>query len=177
MNKLKPLCIDLDGTLINEDVTLKASKIYLERHFFNVLRMFFWLFLGRAYFKQKLSESVELDPQSLRYNEKFLEFVLKKKEEGHKIFLATASNQIYANKIADYLGIFDGIFASTCHVNLRGKIKARALVMIFGENGFIYAGNSIDDVHIWNKSAECILVSPTKKTLKRMHGQKYLLFE
>jgi phosphoserine phosphatase len=179
MNKklLLPLCVDLDGTLIDEDVTLEAIKIYLRRNFFNVFHVFFWLLRGRAHLKQKLSELVELDIKSLRYKKKFLEFILGQRKKGHKIFLATASNHVYAEKIADHLGIFDGVFASTFHVNLRAEAKALALVTIFGENGFIYAGNSEDDIPVWNKSAECILVSPCPKVLKKMYRRKYLLFE
>ncbi|MDR0678030.1 MAG: haloacid dehalogenase-like hydrolase [Holosporaceae bacterium] len=177
MNKLKPICVDLDGTLIDEDVTTEAIKIYLRRSFLNVFRVFYWLLRGRAYLKQKLSEFVELDVSSLKYRKEFLAFILNKKQKGHQIFLVTASNHTYADKVADYLGIFNGIFASSSHVNLRGKTKAQALVTIFGENNFIYAGNSEDDVHVWNKSAECILVSPTRRVQKKMRRQKYLLFE
>jgi hypothetical protein len=175
--KLLPICIDLDGTLLREDVTEKAFKAYVKNSFCNVFRAFFWILRGRAYLKQKLAESVELDAASLKYNKKFLEFVLNKKKEGHKIFLATACSRIYADKVADYLGIFDGVFASDERTNLRAEAKARTLVAIFGENGFIYAGNSKDDVYVWDKCAECVLASPTKCALKKMRGRNYLLFE
>ncbi|MDR2158121.1 MAG: haloacid dehalogenase-like hydrolase [Holosporaceae bacterium] len=177
MNRLVPICVDLDGTLLKEDVTAKALKIYIGWSPLNIFNTLFWLMQGWACLKQKLAELVQLDPSSLKYNEKFLEFIEKKKKEGHKIFLATACNQIYARKIADYLGIFDGVFASTDCVNLRAEAKAQTLTTIFGENGFIYAGNSEDDVYVWNKSAWCILVSPSKGALKKMRGRKYLLFD
>ncbi|MDR0632327.1 MAG: hypothetical protein LBF54_03780 [Holosporaceae bacterium] len=172
-----PLCVDLDGTLIEGDVTLKVLKIYIKLRFFNIFVALFWLLRGRAYFKHKLAESVELDAASLKYNRRLLEFILKKKGKGHPIFLATACNHVYADKVADYLGIFDGVFASDDRINLRAAAKAQALIWIFGRKGFIYVGNSEDDVHVWKASAECILVSPTKTALYRMRKRKYLLFE
>jgi phosphoserine phosphatase len=172
-----PLCVDLDGTLIEDDVTLKALGIYVKRRFFNIFVVFFWMLHGRAYLKHKLAQCVDLDVESLRYRTEFLTFVRKRNEGGYRIFLATACNQVYANRIADYLGVFDGVFASTDRINLRASAKARALVAWFGKGKFDYAGNSSDDIPVWNESAECILVAPTVFVLKKMHGRKYLLFE
>ncbi|MDR0555443.1 MAG: haloacid dehalogenase-like hydrolase [Holosporaceae bacterium] len=180
---LLPICVDLDGTLLEGDVTQIAIREYLGCGLFNVFRILCWLLRGRAFLKQKLAELVELDVANLRYNEKFLKFVLKKKKEGHKVFLATASNVVYANQVVEHLdtvgfgGLFDGVFASNAWANLRAEAKADALVTVFGERGFIYAGNSKDDVPVWDKSAGCILVSPTNGALKKMSGQVYQLFK
>ena len=172
-----PLCIDLDGTLIKEDVTLEALKIYIKRNFFNVLTVFCGIFYGRAYLKHMLAQRVDLDVKSLSYRVELLAFIREKKRGGCEIFLATACNQIYANKIANYLGVFDGVFASTVQVNLRAKAKSRALVTQFGEGKFDYAGNSCDDIPVWDKSARCILVAPTRSVIKKMREREYLLFE
>ncbi|MDR0753223.1 MAG: haloacid dehalogenase-like hydrolase [Holosporaceae bacterium] len=174
---LIPLCIDLDGTLIDEDVTLKAVKIYIRRSFFNLIMALAWIIRGRAYLKHRIAQCVDLDAKSLNYRKKLLAFIREKKKKGHRIFLATACNQIYAGSISDYLGIFDGVFASTERENLRAEAKAQALIRAFGRKGFSYAGNSNDDVCIWRESAECILVTPTKSVLKKMQGCEYLLFE
>jgi phosphoserine phosphatase len=173
----KPLCVDLDGTLIRESVTIKAIRIYAKRGFLNAFKILFWTIRGLPYLRQKLAESVDIDPSSLNYNREFLEFIFQKEKEGRKIFLATGCNQIYANKIADYLGIFSGVFASSDRVNLVGKTKAQTLVALFGKDGFSYAGDSEKDVYVWNESAECILVSPSEGALEKMRGREYLLFE
>jgi phosphoserine phosphatase len=177
MKEPKPLCVDLDGTLIAEDVTLVAADIFMRRGLGNLLRMFLWLLHGRAYLKRKLAEAVNLDVDSLSYNDRVLDLISRRKKKGCKIFLATACDAIYANMIADYLGVFDGVFASDGSANLRATAKASVLALAFGEKGFSYAGNSRDDVPVWDKSSECILVSPSKKALKKMQGRKYLLFE
>ncbi|MDR2646036.1 MAG: hypothetical protein LBC04_02580 [Holosporaceae bacterium] len=175
MSCLTPLCVDLDGTLIEEDVTLKAVKIYVNCSFFNLIMVLVWIIRGRAYLKYRIAQRVDLDVKSLSYRRKLLTFIREKKNKGHKIFLATACNQIYADSISDYLGIFDGVFASTERKNLRAEAKAQALVRAFGRKGFDYAGNSNDDIFVWKESAECILVAPTKNVLKKMQGCKYLV--
>ncbi|MDR1561319.1 MAG: hypothetical protein LBS23_03115 [Holosporaceae bacterium] len=172
----KPICVDLDGTLIKDDVTMVAVCLYAKACVFNILKIIYWFLRGRAYLKAMLAKRVDINVASLNYNKKFLDFIITKKKEGYKIFLATACNEGYANKIADFLNIFDGVFASDFRVNLRATAKADVLVEAFGEKGFIYAGNSRDDIKVWNKSAEYILVTPSKSVLKKMHKQKYLLF-
>lgn len=77
--------------------------------------------------------------------------------------------------MADYLKIFDGVFASDGKINLRGKNKANKLKTFFG-NDFIYAGNSVYDVPAWDVCKEAVLVSPTRGALRGMQGRKYRLF-
>jgi phosphoserine phosphatase len=171
-----PVCVDLDGTLIRGDVTAKAVATYAKRNFFNVLRMFYWFLHGRAHLKHRLALEVTLDASSLEYNRDVLNFIDKKKAAGHKIFLATACNRQYAEEVADFLGIFDGVFASDRNVNLRAEVKAQALTTIFGRGGFIYVGNSLDDVKVWDQSAECLLVAPSRCVLKKMRRRKCTVF-
>ncbi|MDR2724165.1 MAG: hypothetical protein LBB25_03105 [Holosporaceae bacterium] len=175
---MRPLCVDLDGTLLEEDVTLVAAKIYMKRSFFNLLKMIFWIARGgRAHLKHKLAQHVDLDTKRLNYNKELMEFILQRKTKGHKIFLATACNHVYARKVADYLGVFDGVFASNDRINLRARAKARTLTTVFGKRGFSYAGNSKDDILVWDESAECILVAPPEAVLKKMQRRNYLLFK
>jgi phosphoserine phosphatase len=174
---MKPICVDLDGTLIKEDVTLKAVGIFVGRNFFNIFKIIGWLLRGRACLKQRLAEVVKLDASSLNYNDNLLKFIRKKKRKGGKIFLATGCNQVYANEVADHLGLFDGVFASNNYVNLRASAKSEALVTMFGEKGFVYIGNSHSDICVWSKSAECIIVSPSVGVLWRMRNRRYSLFE
>jgi phosphoserine phosphatase len=172
-----PLCVDLDGTLIRSDVTINAIEKYCAAgSFCNLFRIVLWFLRGRAHLKRMLAHNVGLNARALDYNENFLDFIKKKRKAGHKIFLATACDEIYANKIADFLGIFDGVFASNGIINLKAKAKADALSLIFGEKNFIYAGNSADDVYVWEKSAVCIMVNPTKSALKKMKNIQYYLF-
>ncbi|MDR3180052.1 MAG: hypothetical protein LBT70_04095 [Holosporaceae bacterium] len=176
MSDPKPICVDLDGTLIFEDVTLLALKIFVRRNPLNLLKALGWFLRGRAHLKKMLALNVDIDVGALNYNKKLLDFLKNKKQEGHRLFLATACDQRYAHKIANFIPIFDGVFASDGKINLRANAKANTLEIMFGRN-FIYAGNSVDDVMVWSKSAECILVNPTKSALRGMRGRRYLLLK
>jgi phosphoserine phosphatase len=175
---MNPLCVDLDGTLILEDVTLLALKEFLRRNpLLNAPKAAHWLLCsGLAFLKQKLAMEIPIDVRMLSYNEKLLDFMLKRKSEGVRLFLATACDRVYAEKIADSLGIFDGVLASDGRTNLRASAKAMALATLFGEQRFSYAGNSMDDVAVWNRCSECIIVNPTPYVLKAMKNREYLLF-
>lgn len=176
MTSLLPICVDLDGTLIREDVTIKALKIFLHKNIFHIFPVIAWLCKGRAYLKYQLAQRVNLNVVELKYNREFLNYLTEQKQQGYKLFLATACNKKYADTVADYLQIFDGVFASDETHNLRAEAKANTLALIFGEKGFIYAGNSKDDLKVWQISAEYILVTPTPAALKGMRGKSYTLF-
>ena len=173
----KVICVDLDGTLINTDLSTDAANKFIRKNVFNVFRLAFWFFKGIQYLKCKVAEETEIDVSTLPYNFSFLSYLTYKKSEGCQIYLATGSTEKYAKQVADHLQIFDGVFASDTEVNLIGKNKAAKLVEVFQEGGFDYAGNSMDDIPIWMKANKKILVSPTPKVLKAMNSVPYILFE
>ena len=172
----KPICVDLDGTLIRNDVTFWSVKEFIKKNFLNIFKVVFWFLFNRAYMKKMIAQEIELDTGILGYNKKFLDFLIEQRTSGVPLFLATASDEIYAKQIADDLGIFDGVFASNGEVSLASEVKAQTLCAIFGEGGFIYAGNSKDDLAVWSKSGGYILVNPSEKVLECMSGREYLLF-
>lgn len=173
-----PICVDLDGTLIRNDLSVWSIKVFVKKKAVNIFKILYWLvFKGWAYVKKKVAQAVELDMDVLKYNNPFLDFLIAEHNSGTPLFLATASDETYANKVARELGIFDGVFASDGSVSLAGRKKAEKLCSVFGEKGFIYAGNSKDDLKVWEKSLECILVAPTTAALKGMKGKSYRLFE
>lgn len=173
----KVICVDLDGTLIDTDLSVDAAKKFVRKNIFNVFRLTFWFFKGIQYLKCRVAEETEIDVSTLPYNFGFLSYLNKRKSEGCKIYLATGSTRKYANQIAGYLKIFDGVFASDTEVNLIGKNKAAKLVEVFQEGGFDYAGNSMDDIPVWMKANKKILVSPTPKALETMKSIPHTLFK
>lgn len=173
-----PICVDLDGTLIKNDLTLWSMETFVRKNVFNIFKLaFFVISKSWAYAKKVVAQEIDLDMSVLEYNKKFVNFLTEKRCFGTPLFLATASDEIYANQVADDLGIFDGVFASNGDVNLAAETKAKTLCAIFGEKGFIYAGNSKDDLKVWEKSCGAILVTPTKAALDGMKGKNYQLFE
>ena len=173
-----PLCIDLDGTLIDHDVTLIAYGDYICGRQMRMLQVLYWLIKGgRALVKKNLADYIDINPEEMMYHEKFIDFVKEEKAKERKIYLVTACNEKYANVMAKYLGIFDGVFASNIDTNLRAEAKANKLVKEFGEKKFAYAGNSKDDLKVWEHAGEIIVVNPSKGVLENLQGKEYTLFE
>ena len=171
------ICVDLDGTLVNTDLSVDAAKKFVRKNVLNIFRLVFWYLKGIQYLKYRVAEEVELDPSILPYNFSFLSYLTLKKSDGCKIYLATGATEKYANQVADHLQIFDGVFASDKEVNLIGKNKATKLVEVFQEGGFDYAGNSMDDIPVWMKANKKILVSSTPKVREAMKSIPHTLFE
>jgi len=160
------LTVDLDGTLIKSDVLYEAIAYIIAHCPLYLLLMPFWLFKGRAYLKHKVAEKAVVDPALLPYNEEFLDFLKDEKKKGRSLVLITATDEKLALPVAEYLGIFDEVYASQGKVNLKGKNKSHLLIEKYGEGGFDYAGNSTADYPVWADSFHSVVVTPSKKFLK-----------
>lgn len=170
MNSL-PICVDLDGTLIRDEVTFVALKKYLKESPSHIFCVVLWLLRGRAYYKSKLAQYIDIDPAELRYNINFINYLRDQKIQGRRIILVTGASVFYANKIANHLKIFDEVFATEDRVNLIAKTKAVKLSQKFGGD-FIYAGNSNQDIPVWKICKKAILVKPTILARIRMLKMK-----
>ena len=171
----KVICVDLDGTLIYNDVSVESAKRFAATGILNIFKLLKWIFRGVPYTKCRIAELQRINPEELSYNFKLIEYLKQKKQEGYSVFLATGSTKIYAEAIAKHLNIFDGVFASDENTNLVGEAKAEKLSKTFGE--FTYFGNSIDDIPVWEKSAKSVIVNPSKGVLEKMKNKEYQLFE
>jgi hypothetical protein len=165
------LCVDLDGTLIPQDVTkigiwklLKQKPLYLF-----VLPL--WLLHGRAVLKAKVAALIPLTPQDWTISPGVLELIHTEKKRGRLSYLVTAADQKYAKMISDALRCFDEVLASDGVINLRAAAKAQCLVTHFGDKNFIYVGNSCDDFKVWDKAYGAI-ISPYASACVRTKAQK-----
>jgi 4-hydroxybenzoate polyprenyltransferase len=118
----------------------------------------FWLLAGRASFKTKVAQLSKLDPQHLPYREAVLDIIRRERDKGRRIVLATASHMTTAQKIADHLQLFDQVIATDESTNLKGSLKASALVENFGEAGFDYIGDHAVDLQVWKQARRSIVV-------------------
>ncbi len=164
--------IDLDGTLLKTDLLLESGIAFLRSHpsrFFLPLK---WLASGKAYLKEQLANSIDIDVANLPYNEQLLAFIEEEKSKGREIILATASHKIYAEKIASHLNLFDRVLATEGKINLSATAKRDRLVNEFGPHGFDYAGNSQDDIPVLSAAKKGYLVDPERGVQKKAqaHG-------
>ena len=162
-----PLCVDLDGTLIASDTLLESMLIALKINPFILFLFPFWILNGRAHFKAQIAKITFPDPASLPYHQDFMNYVLTEYKSGREIVLATATLQPIADRIAEHLGIFSKVLASTPDHNLRDEKKRKALVDLYGEKGFDYAGDSSADLSVWPSANLAIIVHPKNGVLTK----------
>ncbi|MET3106077.1 4-hydroxybenzoate polyprenyltransferase/phosphoserine phosphatase [Oxalobacteraceae bacterium GrIS 2.11] len=158
-SRTRPLCVDLDGTLIHSDLLLETFLLLCKRNPLYLLLVPFWLLQGKAVLKAEIAKRIQLNPVALPYNLAFMSWLTEQKEGGRVLWLCTASNYRLADQVAEHLTMFEGVLASTDSVNMSGSTKARHLVEKFGERGFDYCGNHHVDLAIWTKSYQAIVVN------------------
>ena len=77
---------------------------------------------------------------------------------GREVVLASAADEALVRQLAGDHGLSTRIVASDGVVNRKGRAKAVALVELYGENGFDYAGNENTDRPIWEKAENALMV-------------------
>lgn len=173
---LKPLCVDLDGSLTPTDTLWEGCLKLIRSNPAYLAKMLYWLLLGKARFKQQVSKRISLDPDLLPYTESLLDYLRTQKKAGRELCLVTAANTDIADAIAGKLGVFDKILASDETTNLSGRNKADRLIGEYGEKGFVYAANARIDMAIWQHAAAAILVNAPQK-LGRLVKKKGIKIE
>lgn len=159
------LVVDLDNTLIRSDLLLESALAALKTAPLQTLATLASLREGKARFKARLAELVDVRVDLLPYNEQVLEIVRSRRAAGVPVVLATASNRKFADAVAAHLGLFDEVYASGDVLNLSGKLKAIRLVERFGRSGFDYVADAYKDLPVWRESREAIAVDALPRTL------------
>jgi phosphoserine phosphatase len=121
-----------------------------------------------------------INAKNLPYNKTVIEYIKKRKDKGDKIILATASHELYATNIFNYLktekisttineknNLFDDVMASNKNFNLSSKNKAAKLIERFGKKKFDYMGDHLRDIPVWEAANLSILVNPSNKIIKK----------
>jgi 4-hydroxybenzoate polyprenyltransferase len=158
---LRPLCVDLDGTLVKSDTLVDSLLVMLRTRPARVLALPGRLFRGKAAFKAFVSESVSLDVKHLPYNRKLLQFLQQERGQGRAIYLTTGADLALARRVADYLGIFSGVLGSDGATNLTGDRKLDGLRRRLGDGAFDYIGNATPDLPLLAHSTEPMVANPS----------------
>ena len=169
---IKYIFVDLDGTLVRTDLFFESIIRLIKQNPLAIFQIFKWLLEGRSVAKEKLAKLVTINPEYLPYETELIDY-LKEQKKNKTIVLATASNQFYANSIANHIGIFDKVIASSKEINLKGKNKLVAIRKITGDDSYAYAGNSIADRPIWQNAHSNIFVNAPQKDIDnaRLQGK------
>ena len=98
--QLRPLCVDLDGTLVKSDTLFDGVFQFLRRHPLEFWRLPLWLAGGRARLKTEVAKGALLDVTRLPYNAGLLHFLQDQHRDGRLIYLATGADTPLAERVA-----------------------------------------------------------------------------
>jgi 4-hydroxybenzoate polyprenyltransferase len=155
----RPLCVDLDGTLIKSDSLFDAFCELVRRNPLSVWRVPLWVMGGRARVKIEIARRAPLDAARLPYNLPLLRYLQAQWREGRPLYLATGADAGLAERVAAHLGVFQGVLGTEGKINLTKSRKLARLKERFG--AFDYVGNSDADVVILAGSHEAMVANPT----------------
>src|ERR1700761_1078571 len=159
----RPLCVDLDGTLVKSDTFVDSLMVLARRDPIAFLQTPQWVLKGKAYFKSQVATRVTLDAAHLPYNRPLLEYLRNERASGRKLYLATGADSALAKSIADHLGIFEDVMASDGRLNLTGDNKLQHLEHRFVADGFDYIGNAMPDLPILQAAQQAMLANPVSR--------------
>ena len=172
---LRPLCVDLDGTLVKSDTLVIVCWFWLAGVHPLLLALPGKLMRGKAVFlKAFVTESISLNVLHLPYNRKLLTFLEDQHRLGREIYLATGANIELARRVAKHLGIFKGVLGSeeTGDLNLSGSNKLDRLRSSLGPREFDYIGNASVDLPLLSHSTQPMVANSSIVLRVRMRSRK-----
>jgi len=159
------LCVDLDGTLVKSDTLVDSLLVLMRTRPLQMLRLPGMVLKGKAAFKAFVTSSVVLDVAHLPYNRTLLEYLEGERARGRSIYLATGADARLAQRVADHLGIFEGVLGSDGATNLTGSKKLTSLkARLSAENdssAFNYIGNDTPDLPLLEEATEPMVANPS----------------
>lgn len=166
-----PLVVDLDGTLLKVDSLHEAFVEFLSKKPIHAVRALASLKQGRAAFKEAIADHVLPQAETLPVDEAVLDVMKRAREDGRKVYLATAADRRFAEAIADEIGAFDGVIASENGINLKGEVKAESLVARFGAHRFDYVGNDAADLPVWRAARSQLVAGASPHFAERVRSE------
>lgn len=159
----RPLCVDLDGTLVKSDTLYDSLFVMLRHHPAAALKLPFWLLGGKARVKAEVARIAPIDAAKLPYNQKVVNFLRQEKRNGRAIYLVTGADERLAQAVAAHLNLFTETFGSDGQNNLTGNRKLAELNQRF--ESFDYIGNAIVDLPLLAASVEPMVANPSRGLL------------
>ena len=129
MDENKILFVDLDGTLIREDLSNLAFINFLKN---NPLKLIFYLLIfiirGKPYLKEKISENFNVPINKLTFNKSALKYIRDVKNRHRVVYLISGSHQILVDQIDQHLKFFLSLLAQKIILIWLEKIKLNLLM-------------------------------------------------
>jgi len=150
MTSTNPLVLDVDGTLINNDLTHELLLLgFCEKPW----KAFSFALLGLKS-KNKLKEVLialigdKVTAENLPYNQSVVDFAVSEAGKGREVILCSGSHESIIKNIANNFDWISEGYGTTKEVNLTSANKANFLKDKY-PGGFDYVGNSTQDYEVW----------------------------
>ena len=168
MDDNKILFVDLDGTLIKEDLSYLAFMDYLKKKPFKILyHLIVFVFKGKPYLKEIISKDFRVPIESLTFNEGAMDYVRDIKNRHRVVYLISGSHQILVDQFQNHLKIFFEAFGTNNKFNMVGQNKVQFINETLNISNFDYFGNSKKDLPIW-RHCKKIIYTNESASLKRI---------
>ena len=175
MNENKALFVDLDGTLIKEDLSDLAFLHSLKKFPIKTLfYLFVFLFRGKSYLKNKISKNFDIPFKNLTFNKAAIDFINEQKNRHRVVYLISGSHQILVDQMSRHLNIFFESFGTKENFNMVGYNKVIFIKENLNIHDFDYLGNSYKDIPIWKYTKKAIHTNSSQQLIKTI---KTLEFE
>ena len=172
MNDNKILFVDLDGTLIKEDLSYLAFTHSLKNYPFQTFfYLLVFLFKGKPYLKYKISRNFKIPFENLTYNRAAFDFIREVKNRHRVVYLISGSHQILVDQMGKYLNIFFGSFGTRDNFNMVGNNKVQFIKENLKIHDFDYLGNSHKDLPIWRYTKRAIYTNASEELIKTINSQ------
>ena len=172
MEDNKILFVDLDGTLIKEDLSDLSFSHSLKNYPFKTLfYLFIFLFKGKPYLKEKISKNFTVPFANLTFNKAALDFVKEEKNKHTVIYLISGSHQILVDQMGKFLNHFLESFGTKGNFNMVGSNKVKFIKDNLKIHDFDYLGNSDKDLPIWKHTKRALHTNASirlKKTINSL---------
>ena len=174
MDDNKILFVDLDGTLIKEDLSELAFYHSLKNFPFKTLfYLFIFLFKGRSYLKYKISKNYIIPFEKLTYNKAAFDFIRDVKNRHRAVYLISGSHQILVDQMGKYLNVFFESFGTRDNFNMVGSNKVKFINEKLKIYDFDYFGNSHKDLPIWKYTKRAIHTNTSPSLIKTINSLSF----
>ena len=172
MDENKILFVDLDGTLIKEDLSNLAFSHSLKNYpLKTIFYLLVFLFKGKPYLKDKISRNFDIPFENLTFNKAAFDFIREVKNRHRVVYLISGSHQILVDQMGRYLNIFFESFGTRNNFNMVGNNKVQFIKENLKIHDFDYLGNSHKDLPIWKYTKRAIHTNASQELIENIKSQ------